>query len=63
MSSFFPDAIASWNLFMGIFDYKDVPSIGILENDITLSVLIFACIYFRELNKIVFRKYLFSRAK
>ena len=27
----------------------------------TLSVLIFACIYFRELKKIVFRKYLFSR--
>ena len=27
----------------------------------TLSVLIFACIYFRELKKIVFREYLFSR--
>ena len=27
MSSFFPDAIASWNLFMEIFNYKFVPSL------------------------------------
>ena len=34
MNSFFPDAIASWNIFMEIFKYKEVPSIGILKNDI-----------------------------
>ena len=34
MSSFFPDAIASWNLFMEIINYKDVPSINSLKNDI-----------------------------
>ena len=33
-NSFFPDAIASWNIFMEIFKYKEVPSIGILKNDI-----------------------------
>ena len=30
-NSFFPDAIASWNIFMEIFKYKEVPSIGILK--------------------------------
>ena len=34
MNSFFPDAIASWNLFMEIFNYKEVPSIGVLKNDV-----------------------------
>ena len=34
MNSFFPDAIASWNIFMEIFKYKEVPSLGILKNDI-----------------------------
>ena len=34
MNSFFPDAITSWNLFMEIFNYKDVPSIGVLKKDI-----------------------------
>ena len=34
MNSFFPDAIASWNLFMEIFNYKDVPSIDIIKKDI-----------------------------
>ena len=34
MSSFFPDAIASWNIFMEIFNYKEVPSIGILKKNI-----------------------------
>ena len=34
MNSFFPDAIASWNLFMGIFKYKVVPSLRLLKNDI-----------------------------
>ena len=29
MNSFFPDVIASWNIFMDIFNYKDVPSIGV----------------------------------
>ena len=33
-NSFFPDAIASWNIFMEIFKYKEVPSLGILKNDI-----------------------------
>ena len=32
MSSFVPEAIASWNLFMEIFNYKDVPSISSLKN-------------------------------
>ena len=31
MNSFFPDPIASWNLFMEIFNYKDVPSTGVLK--------------------------------
>ena len=34
MNSFFPHAIASWNIFMEIFNYKDVPSIGVLKKDI-----------------------------
>ena len=34
MNSFFPDVIASWNLFMEMFKYNDVPSIGVLKNDI-----------------------------
>ena len=34
MNSFFPDAIASWNLFMEIFNYKVVPSLTLLKNDI-----------------------------
>ena len=34
MNSFFPDAIASWNLFMEIFNYKDVSSIDIIKKDI-----------------------------
>ena len=34
-NSFFPDAVASWNLFMEIFNYKVAPSIGVLKNDIT----------------------------
>ena len=33
-NSFFPDAVASWNFFMEIFNYKVVPSIGVLKNDI-----------------------------
>ena len=34
MNSFFLDAIAFWNIFMKIFQYKEVPSTGILKNDI-----------------------------
>ena len=34
MNSFFPDAIASWNIFMEIFKYKEFPTIGTLKNDI-----------------------------
>ena len=34
MNSFFPDAILSWNFFMKIFKYKEVPSMGVLKNDI-----------------------------
>ena len=34
-NSFFPGAVASWNLFMKIFNYKVLPSIGVLKNDIT----------------------------
>ena len=34
-NSFFPDAVASWNLFMEMLNYKVVPSIGVLKNDIT----------------------------
>ena len=34
MNSFLPDAIASWNLFMDIFNYKVVPSLALLKNDI-----------------------------
>ena len=38
MNSFFPHAIASWNLFMEMFKYNDVPSIGVLKNDITALI-------------------------
>ena len=34
MNSFFPDAIASWNILMGIFNYKVIPSLGLLKKDI-----------------------------
>ena len=34
MNSFFPDSIASWKLFMDIFNYKIVPSLDLLKNDI-----------------------------
>ena len=34
MNSFFPDAITAWNIIMEIFNYKEVPSIGVLKNDI-----------------------------
>ena len=34
VNSFFPDAIASWNLFMQIFNYKVVPSLGLLSKTI-----------------------------
>ena len=34
MNSFSPDAIASWNLFMEIFNYKFVSSLRLLKNDI-----------------------------
>ena len=33
INSFFPDAIASWNIFMEISNYKDVLSIGVLKQD------------------------------
>ena len=36
MNSFFPDAITSWNLFMEIINYKDVPSTSVLKKDISL---------------------------
>ena len=31
LDSFFPHVIAAWNLFMEIFNYKEVTSIGILK--------------------------------
>ena len=34
MNSFFPHAIASWNIFIEIFKYKEVPTIGTLKKDI-----------------------------
>ena len=34
MNSFFPHGIATWNLFMEICKYNEVPSIGILKKDI-----------------------------
>ena len=36
MNSFFPDAIASWNLFMENFNYKVIPSLSLLKHDISL---------------------------
>ena len=33
-NGFFPNAVPPWNLFMEIFNYKVVPSIGVLKNDI-----------------------------
>ena len=35
-NNFFPNAVASWDLFMEIFNYKVVPSIGVLKNDTSL---------------------------
>ena len=32
MNSFFPDAIAYWNLFQDIFNYKVVPSLDYISN-------------------------------
>ena len=38
MNSFFPGAIASWNIFMEIFKYKEVPTVGTLKKkDILIS--------------------------
>ena len=34
MNSFFPDAVASWNLFMEIFNHNVVPSLDLLKQDI-----------------------------
>ena len=34
MNSFFLDAVASWNLFMEIFDHNVVPSLDLLKQDI-----------------------------
>ena len=34
MNSFFPEAIASWNIFMKHFQYNEGPYIGKLKNDI-----------------------------
>jgi hypothetical protein len=31
LHSFLPNAIASWNIFMEVFQYKDVSSIGVLK--------------------------------
>ena len=42
MISFLPDAIASWNLFMEIFNSKVIPPLSLLKHDIislTLSCL------------------------
>ena len=38
MNSFFPEAIASWNILMEIFNYKEVPSIGILKKNILFLI-------------------------
>ena len=32
--SFFPRVVATWNFFLEIFKYNEVPSIGILKKDI-----------------------------
>ena len=34
MNSFYPDAVASWNLFMEIFNHNVVPSLDLLKQDI-----------------------------
>ena len=39
MNSFFPDAIASWNLFMEIFNYKVIPSLSLLKHDIIFLII------------------------
>ena len=38
MNSFFPDDIASWNIFMEIFKYKEVPTVGVLKKDILFLI-------------------------
>ena len=59
MNSFFPDAIVSWNCFMEIFKYKEVPSIGVLKNDI-LSLIRPVSKRFFKIHDPVGLRYLFQ---
>ena len=59
MNSFFPDANAYWNIFMKIFQYKEVPSIGILQNDI-LSLIRPESKCFFKIHDTVGLRYLFQ---
>ena len=55
----FPHAIVSWNIFMKIFQYKEVPSIGILKNDI-LSLIRPESKRFFKIHDTVGLRYLFQ---
>ena len=59
MNSFFPDAIVSWNSFMEILKYKEVPSMGVLKNDI-LSLIPPVADGFFKIHDPVGLRYLFQ---
>ena len=59
MNSFFPDAIASWNLFMEIFNYKVIPSLSLLKHDI-ISLIRPESKYFFKIHDPTGLRYLFQ---
>ena len=59
MNSFFPDAIASWNLFMEIFNYKVIPSLSLLKHDI-ISLIRPESKKFFKIHDPIGLRYLFS---
>ena len=60
MNSFFPDAIVSWNCFMEIFKYKEIPTLGVLKNDILSFIRPVAKSIFKIHDPVGLR-YLFQR--
>ena len=59
MNSFFPDAIASWNLVMEIFNYKVIPSTSLLKHDI-ISLIRPESKYFFKIHDPTGLRYLFQ---
>ena len=59
MNSFFPDTIVSWNIFMKIFQYKEVPSICILKK-IFYLLFVLSLKSFFKIHDTVGLRYLFQ---